>query len=214
MLVISCFLSLLPLYSYWVTPFFLVLRKDVRTAEQSIKNWVNTKYPGLNKIYVYNREPVNAFAIGLFGRSRRILIHQKLVDALPQEQVQAILAHEIAHLQNRHLYLSYLIHVAGLLAISSAMRPLYIADFSSEALRLLTIVLTSAGLAGIFFAFLPALVMRRLEIKADRQAAKTVGVETYSAALQALFRLSERADKGGDLYHPPLKKRLAALQNI
>ena len=66
---------------------------------------------------------------------------------------------------------------------------------------------------GMAFGLLPALVMRRLEKVADREAAKTVGVETYSAALNALFDLSEHADKRGDLYHPPLEKRLLSLQN-
>ncbi len=46
---------------------------------------------------------INGAVMGLFGRMRYILLTDALLDSLPDDQVEAVMAHEIAHVKKRHL---------------------------------------------------------------------------------------------------------------
>lgn len=46
---------------------------------------------------------INGAVMGLFGRLRFILLTDALLDSLPDSQVEAVMAHEIAHVKKRHL---------------------------------------------------------------------------------------------------------------
>ncbi|MBL0920990.1 MAG: M48 family metalloprotease [Phycisphaerales bacterium] len=46
---------------------------------------------------------INGAVMGLFGRLRYILLTDALLDSLPDRQIEAVMAHEIAHVKERHL---------------------------------------------------------------------------------------------------------------
>lgn len=46
---------------------------------------------------------INGAVMGLIGRLRYILLTDALLDSLPQEQVEAVMAHEVGHVRRHHL---------------------------------------------------------------------------------------------------------------
>lgn len=53
------------------------------------------------KLYVVQDKSPNAFAFGRSQHSAGIAVHTGLLDALPQPEVEAVLAHEIGHIKHR-----------------------------------------------------------------------------------------------------------------
>ena len=62
---------------------------------------------------------INAAVIGMFAPVRYILLTDALLDAMPKAHVEAVMAHEIAHVRRRHMRWMMLIAVALLLGFQA-----------------------------------------------------------------------------------------------
>ncbi|MBF0439858.1 MAG: M48 family metallopeptidase [Magnetococcales bacterium] len=168
----------------------------------------------------------NAFVTG-YGRFRRIVLFDTMIQRHSQEEVVAILAHEVGHYRLHHIFkitlfaVSYLGILCGLLAISMRLPELH-STFYMERVTL------HGGL--IFFMLLVVpldLVMspimkwlsRYYEYEADRFAATTL--PDHKPLISALHRLS--VDNLTNLTphpfhifmhhtHPPLLARIEAIE--
>ncbi|MFG0285754.1 MAG: M48 family metalloprotease, partial [Phycisphaerales bacterium JB039] len=109
----------------------------------------------------------NAAVMGLARPLRYILITDGLLERLPREQVDAVMAHEIAHIRRCHLPWLAVAVIGALLAIALALRPLDPAlarlGGAGEAIEGALLLLG----AGLVFG----LVSRRFEWQADAFAA-------------------------------------------
>lgn len=61
---------------------------------------------------------INAAVMGLFGRVRFILLSDGLLDQVHEHEVEAVMAHELAHVRLKHLWWLLLSAGAGLIAIT------------------------------------------------------------------------------------------------
>jgi len=171
----------------------------------------------------------NAFFTG-FGRWRKIVLFDTLVQQLSEPELEAVLAHEIGHYKKRHIPKMILFSAVSLLAafyIISwlARQDWFLNAFGFETSQgIVPVLLLFALLSGLVtFWFSPLLHFwsRRYEYQADRYAALVMG---ESASLSgALRKLNEknlgnltphRSYSGFYYSHPTLTERERALQLI
>lgn len=168
----------------------------------------------------------NAYFTGL-GRFRRIVIFDTLIESLEEEELEAVLAHEIGHWKFGHIrkrLLTTSITTLALFAVVGAIlywKPLYVAfGFTTPSLHVLLFWLTffSDPITSMFSP-ISNIRSRAHEYQADRYAAEqTGGSGAMSAALLNLGKdnLSNLTPHPAYSFwhysHPALSERLAALK--
>ncbi|MCB1752890.1 MAG: M48 family metallopeptidase [Gammaproteobacteria bacterium] len=169
----------------------------------------------------------NAYFTG-FGKRKRIVFFDTLIDTLEQEEMEAVLAHELGHFRHRHvgkqLALSALLVLVGMAVLgwlsgeSWFYRGLGV-HRESGALALLLFLLA----VPVFTQFLNPLVTllsRRFEFQADEFACRQTGAEPLISALVKLYRENASTLTPDPLYsafhdsHPPAPVRVAHLSSI
>lgn len=101
---------------------------------------------------------VNALVVG-FGRTRRILITDRLLADLPEEEVEAVFLHEAGHAKRRHLPLYLVIFLTVALWLDAVQAPLLAIGLSPFLILLLHLA--------FFWFVLLGLISRRFEREAD-----------------------------------------------
>lgn len=215
---------------------------DGRTGQADL-DWVHgtvrqlTDRAGLPmpEVGFYESPEVNAFATGPSKSRSLVAVSTGLLRAMKREEVEGVLAHEVAHIQNGDMVTMTLVQgvvnafvlffarvIAGILrnAVDERM---------SGAVYFLTVIVLQIVL-GILGSIVVFWFSRAREFRADAGAATLAGRGKMVAALQRLqqnTRMIETdhpalatlkiAGKGGwsSLFssHPPLEDRIAALQN-
>ncbi|MCO6431943.1 MAG: M48 family metallopeptidase [Deltaproteobacteria bacterium] len=170
----------------------------------------------------------NAYFTG-FGRNKRIVLYDTLINMLSEDQVVAVLAHEIGHEKKRHvlkmtfLSLAFLLLGLWILSLLLPYQPLYSAfGFSSPSAHAgLVIFSLFAGPLGFFISPLSAILSRRHEYEADEFAVKAVSSnQDLSRALLTLSKKSLSNLTPHPVYsffhysHPTLLERLQAMEAI
>ena len=167
----------------------------------------------------------NAYFIG-FGRTKRIVLFDTLVEASPLEEVRAIVAHELGHFRHGHV-------VSGLLR-SAAMLFLVLAGFGwlahqpwllrsigirhADAALSLVACLLCWSLLGPLVGVIGNWTSRRHEFQADEFARAQAGADPMVSALVRLSRENASTLTPDPLYalyhysHPPVPVRVARLR--
>lgn len=184
-------------------------------------------------LYPLSAEGINAFALGDARTGSVVFFHRQMLSQLTQDEVEAVLAHELAHLDAGHAMLMTFIQgmtVPLLLPIAACASLFMSMLFGIRNIRqhLVQIYHILNVLLFPVTSFLVALVMRQWEYSADAQAARLVGKAKYISALQCLHGsffqqpdllnlASSRALPENDqwaLSHPRLKQRIQALREL
>ena len=194
---------------------------------------------GMPDVAVYDSPEVNAFATGANRNKALVAVSTGLLNGMKQDEVEAVLAHEISHVANGDMVTMTLIQgVLNTFVIFLSRIVGYVVDkavFRSEG--------TGPGyfitsiVAQILFGFLAMFVVswfsRRREFRADAGGARLAGSAKMVAALKRLqsqqsgqaelpAQLSAFGIAGGGtggtirrllMSHPPLEDRIATLQN-
>jgi len=170
----------------------------------------------------------NAYFTG-FGRDKRIVFFDTLVERLTQGEIEAVLAHELGHFARGH--------IPRLLAVRFALAFVLLAVLGwaarepafAAALGLAFPVPTGALLAAFMmavpvFAFpfqpLASLLSRRQEFEADEFAAGHASADDLVSALGKLYRDNAATLTPDPLHslvydsHPPAALRIARLRRI
>ncbi|HEX9707417.1 MAG TPA: M48 family metallopeptidase [Steroidobacteraceae bacterium] len=166
----------------------------------------------------------NAYFTG-FGRTKRIVFFDTLLDTLAPDEIQAVLAHELGHFRLHHVALriagSLAAALAGFallawLARQSWFQPaLGVPDGGPHTLLLLFVLAAPVFLlpVGPLFAWLS----RRHEFAADRYAARHANARSLANALVSLYRENATTLTPDPFYtafhasHPPALERIARL---
>jgi len=192
---------------------------------------------GMPEVALYDGEP-NAFATGAFRDSSLVAVSTGLLRAMPRDEVEAVLAHEVAHVANGDMVTMALIQgvmntfvIFASRALSFAIDNALSRGEDGERRRgpglgyfLIRIVLEIV--LGVLASLVVAWFSRQREFRADRGAAKLLGQpDTMMRALGRLGQLeagalpSSLAAMGiqggiGRLFstHPPIGERIDALR--
>ncbi|MVW70782.1 protease HtpX [Bordetella sp. 15P40C-2] len=191
---------------------------------------------GHPEVAIYEGPP-NAFATGAFKNDALVAVSTGLLDSMTEEEVAAVLGHEVAHIANGDMVTLTLIQgVVNTFVVFLARIVGYFIDrtiFKNErgvgAGYYVTVIVCEIAF-GILASIIVAWFSRQREYRADAGAAQLMGSrEPMMRALARLgglepgdlpknFEASGIAGKGGvaALFasHPPIQNRIAALQRM
>lgn len=170
---------------------------------------------------------LNAFFSG-FGKFKQIVLYDTLIEKCSEEEIVAVLAHEIGHNKHKHIWSGFLqmsIEIAIYLAVLELF--LKIKEFSTAfnfqdinfgfALIMFTVLLTPISLIiGIFTSY----ISRKHEYQADNFAAVNYNADSMESALKVLARENFSNLTPHPLYvkmyysHPPTADRIKAIRKV
>jgi heat shock protein HtpX len=190
---------------------------------------------GMPEVAIYEGAP-NAFATGAFKNSALVAVSTGLLQSMSHEEVEAVLAHEVAHVANGDMVTLTLIQgVVNTFVVFLARIVGYVVDravFKTERGTgpgyFITVIVCE-----IVFGVLASIIVfwfsRQREFRADAGAAAYLGTpRPMVAALRRLgglepgelpkaFQSSGISDKAGFMAlfssHPPIEDRIAALES-
>lgn len=167
----------------------------------------------------------NAYFTG-FGRAKRIVFFDTLLDKLAPGEVEAVLAHELGHFKRRHLWKR--IAVLGTVSLSLLWllgqlidQPWFYAGLNAgTGGTAMALILFSLVLPVFAFPLAPLFswLSRRHEFEADAYAARQSSAGELVAALVKLYRDNAATLTPDPLYslfhdsHPPASERIGRLQ--
>ncbi len=196
------------------------------------------------EVWVYWDDVPNAFATGPTRNSAMVAVSSGLVNSLSDDEVRAVLAHEMGHVSNgdmlsmtllQGLMNTFVYFLASMIARAVASAGSRDGEMSYGLYFIVDIVLQ------ILFSILALIVIswfsRRREFRADAFSARAYGPEAMIAALSRLQAVTARTADEAALKpqadpvatmkinnpvrimhmfatHPPIELRIAALRNL
>ncbi|HWU98111.1 MAG TPA: protease HtpX [Oxalicibacterium sp.] len=190
------------------------------------------------EVAVYEGD-ANAFATGAFKNSALVAVSTGLLQSMNKEEVEAVLAHEVAHVANGDMvtmtlvqgvvntFVVFLSRVAGYFIDRAISRN---NNSEGHGIGYMVTVMVCQVVFGIAASIIVAWFSRHREFRADAGAAKLLG--TPQPMMNALARLGGIEptalpenlkafginDRAGFMAlfssHPPIEDRIAALRNI
>jgi heat shock protein HtpX len=187
------------------------------------------------EVAVYEGEP-NAFATGAFKNSALVAVSTGLLQSMTREEVEAVLAHEVAHVANGDMvtltliqgvvntFVVFLARVVGYFVDKVILKN----DREGTGIGYFVTVIACEIIFGIAASIVVAWFSRQREFRADAGSAQYVG--NKQPMINALSRLGGLTpgelpkamamaginDKPGFMSlfssHPPIEERIAALQ--
>ncbi len=210
------------------------LRALVNKVHEFARRAHLTKMP---EVGIYESVDINAFATGPSKNNSLVAVSTGLLQRMNENEVDGVLAHEVAHIANGDMVTMTLIQGivnAFAMFFSRILANLVAANVDEKYQGIVRFGVTILG--DIAFTMLGSIVVnyysRKREFRADAGGAKYASRENMIAALQKLrsvydapippeegqtatLMISNR-DKGGIaklfMTHPPLEVRIAALQ--
>jgi len=216
-------------YSTWIVPLF---NKQTPLPEGSLRDKLGALAKKvdfqLDQIFVIDGSKrstkANAYFTG-FGKKKRIVLYDTLINDLTEEEIVAVLAHEVGHYKRKHVLLTMFLSI-GLTGFTLYILSLLI---SSELLaNALSVQLPSFHIGLIAFGLLYSpiseitgllmnILSRTFEYQADAFAKEYVGASPLISGLKKLARNSFSNLTPHPAYvfmhysHPTLLQRIRAM---
>lgn len=207
-----------------------------RWLVETVKRQAQQAGVGMPEVGIFQADVMNAFATGMNRNDALVAVSTGLLNNMTQDEVEAVLGHEMAHVANGDMvtmgllqgvlntFVIFFSRVVGILVdrvvfkVERGVGPGYwIGSIIAE------VVL------GIVAAMIAAWFSRRREYRADEGGARLAGTGKMISALQRLAQAHEPQGMKGEFAafgisagtslsellstHPPLQKRIAALQS-
>jgi heat shock protein HtpX len=195
---------------------------------------------GMPEVAIYDSEVPNAFATGARRNSSLVAVSTGLMRGMTQDEVDAVLAHEVSHIANGDMVTLALIQgVVNTFVIFLARIVGHLVDqavFRSEGQRghgpgYFIVTIVAQIIFGIIASVVVAYFSRKREFRADAGAARLTGANKMIAALERLKTGHQEAlpdqmeafgisggVRGGLMTlfasHPPLDERIEALRQM
>ncbi|HFC93436.1 MAG TPA: protease HtpX [Leucothrix mucor] len=214
--------------------------REERWLVDTIQKQADAAGIGMPEVGIFESPEMNAFATGMKRNDALVAVSTGLLDHMNQDEVEAVLAHEVSHIANGDMITmallqgvinTFVILAARLIAgaISSALDP--DGEGGEEGLGWIAhmvVVIVLEMVLGFFASMITMWFSRKREYSADADAAKLVGNHKMIAALERLKQDTEESHLQGEMAafgiapkgsfmallasHPPLENRIAALR--
>lgn len=218
------------IYPIWIAPIFNKFKplEEGDTLDR-IKNLLNRCGFSSNGVFVIDGSKRsshgNAYFSG-FGRNKRIVFFDTLLKMLDDDELEAVLAHELGHFKKKHIIKSMFISFATTLTGLAILAWLMKTDWFFHGLGISTpstymaLLLFTLVVPVFTFAFQPLFSMfsRKNEFEADAFAAEQTDANNLIKALVGLYKENSSTLTPDPLYsafydsHPPASVRIAQLQ--
>ncbi|SEP63168.1 heat shock protein HtpX [Solimonas aquatica] len=205
---------------------------------QTVERQARAAGIGMPEVAIFDAPEPNAFATGMSRNSSLVAVSTGLLRNMTQEEVEAVLGHEISHVANGDMvtltliqgvvntFVMFLARVVGYVIDQAVFRRG--SDERGPGIGYMFTVMILEMLFGILASMIVAWFSRQREFRADAGGAHLAGKRKMIAALQRLKAAHEPVSSlpanmvaqgfsGGQLAklfstHPPLDERIAALQ--
>lgn len=188
-------------------------------------------------VAIYHSQDVNAFATGATKSNSLVAVSTGLLNAMTEEEAEAVVAHEVAHIANGDMVTmtllqgvlnTFVIFLSRMIAtVVSSTRNSNGSESQNHAIYFLVSMVLEV-VFGVLATIIAMWFSRYREFKADAGSASLVGKHKMIAALERLQKLHEPQELQGSLSafmingkrsalfmsHPPLEKRIAALKSL
>ena len=200
-----------------------------------LRRSVNLPMP---RVYICPHQAPNAFATGRSPSHAAVAVTQGALQLLSEEELEGVMAHELAHVKNRDTLISTVAAIiAGVLAFIAQWGWLMGAGRGREGTNIF-VMLATIILAPIAAALIKAAISRSREFVADAEGARIAGtprglmsalhkLEVYAGrvpldqpnpAMNNMFIIEPAMSMRGmvNLFatHPPTEKRIEALSRL
>jgi heat shock protein HtpX len=203
---------------------------------QTVQRQARAAGIGMPEVAVYDGPEMNAFATGMSRNKALVAVSTGLLHGMKQDEVEAVLGHEVSHIANGDMvtltliqgvvntFVIFLARVVGYV-IDSAMRR--DENSSGGGIGYFVTVMVLELVFGILASAIVAWFSRRREFRADAGGAHLAGRRKMVEALQRLAsqhgastlpqQMTAFGINGSKLAkvfstHPPIEERIAALQ--
>lgn len=169
----------------------------------------------------------NAYFTG-FGKNKRIVFFDTLLQRLQPQEIEAVLAHELGHFRHRHVLKRIVLMFGLTLGFLWLLGQLMVAPWFYEGLGVsaqntamaLTLFFLTLSVFTFPFSPLSSLLSRRHEFEADAYAARHASSEDLIRALVKLYEDNASTLTPDPLHslfydsHPPAALRIAHLEQL
>lgn len=199
--------SIIPTFNFVVKPYlFTVFNKKWRdlNLEKILPNEdKNTR--------VYTSEVANAFALGIAGFGKIIIVGNELINSMNKINLKGILFHELAHHKYKHVKKVYLLTFIVSFLISSVL--VLTQYYFRQYVHISIIVALNGALYGLLIYYSMGF-QKKMEFEADKFAASEIGINEYISTLYRLNNIKNGSLEGKSLTHPTLTERVEYLNEI
>jgi len=217
-------------YTSWIVPLFnkLTPLDDGELKEAIMKYGKSVEFP-ISNIFVIDGSKrstkANAYFSG-FGKRKKIVLFDTLIEKHTTEELVAILAHEVGHYKLKHTYsgmfngilqIGVMLFIMSFMIFQPTLSEALGADRLSFGVNFIAFGIIYTPIS-LLTGLLSNFISRKHEFEADNFAAKTYNGEALMTALKKLSVDSLSNLRPHSLYvffhysHPPLLKRLAAIE--
>jgi len=218
-------------YPKWIAPIFNKFTPlEEGDTLTRITNLLNKCGFSSNGIFVIDGSKRsshgNAYFSG-FGKNKRIVFFDTLLKSLDDDQLEAVLAHELGHFKHKHIVksiaLSFAISLVGLALLAWLMNQqwFFTALGVDNTSTYMALILFSMVLPVFTFLMHPVMTLlsRKNEFEADAFAAEQSNAQHLISALVSLYKENASTLTPDPLHsafydsHPPAPVRIAHLAN-
>ncbi len=226
--------------------FQYVFGKKVALWSAGAEDMPEDRYPGIHqsveriseemdlekpRLMVAEMGMPNAFAVGRRGAGV-VVVSEEIIRLLDQDELEAVLAHELAHINNRDVIMMVLGQsIASMLGLAAYFAIAFTREGGLG--NILVGYLASIVVQSIAMVFVLA-ISRYREYVADSDAAQHVGGSAMASALEKISAVGQRSNAelddnvsalcifGGErsalqaifATHPPTEKRIEAVRDV
>lgn len=216
---------------------------DERWLLETVARQAKESGIAMPEVAIYDAPELNAFATGMSRNNSLVAVSTGLLEGMTQDEVEAVLAHEVSHVANGDMvtltliqgivntFVIFFARIVGYL-VDQAMRGNNEEDNASVGWAYYIVSFIAEIIFGILASIIVMWFSRQREFRADAGSARLVGKQKMIAALQRLQRghlgmLPDSIAAAGIarseshsfiaqmfMTHPPLEDRIAALRDL
>mgnify|MGYP000359576701 FL=1 len=188
-------------FSYWKSDKMVLRMYKVKEADRQshpqlynmIEELARKADLPMPALYIIPQEQPNAFATGRNPEHSAVAVTEGILRTLDKQQLRGVIAHELAHIQNRDILtqtmVTTVVSALSMLAQFAMFIPFGGGDRDSNPLVALVVLIT----APIAATMLQAAISRTREYEADRVGAEISGEpEQLAAALRSIEKAAEQ----------------------
>lgn len=176
-------------------------RKDNKRVYNLVENLCMSQGMKMPKVNIIHDNSLNAFASGINERTYTVTLSQGIIDKLDDQELEAVIAHELSHIRNNDVRLLIIsIVFVGIFAMLAqvAMRSIYYSSMTrsrnnkNNAALLILLVMVVAAIGYFFSMLMRFAISRKREYLADAGSAEMT--KNPLALASALRKISADPD--------------------
>ncbi len=200
---------------------------EVRDSIKKLCSKTNCQYSDILKWDLFGGSMITAGVMGLISKFRYLLVTPALVNLLDNNEISAVISHEIGHVKKKHLYFYVLFFVGYMSCVYFLFDPLMLLIYSSSTLykfsllfkinhdTLISIVFSLALISVflLYFRYVFGFIMRNFERQADVYVFSVMGdVFGLITTFYKIIKYSGQSPDKPNWHHYSITQRIEFLR--